>query len=91
LEHGKVSSIFTSDNEALFCKRIVFDSGRRCCVHSNIIYDENLVEDKEVGKELGREVSVKFPSSFIKEVTFSVSKQNLLYTTPYDMTFTSIA
>jgi hypothetical protein len=33
----------------------------------------------------------KFVSSFIKEVTVSVDKQDLIYKTPYDMTSASIA
>lgn len=74
-----------------FYRRILFDSGRRYFVHSNIRYDGNLVEDKEVGKELRSDVSVKFASSIIKEVKISVDKQDLLYTAQYDMTSPSIA
>lgn len=44
----------------------MFDSSRHCCVRSNILYDEKLVEDKEVRKEIRRDVSVKLASSFVK-------------------------
>jgi hypothetical protein len=56
---GKFKVFLHPIMEHSFYRRIVFDSVRRCCVYSNICYDEKLVEDKEAGKELGREVLLK--------------------------------